>query len=63
MSAQWIYYIIKHSFFYMHIFLFTEHAIGASDAAVPFDLQLNPEGQEGSQEVEVQQAGLEKPEE
>ena len=43
----------------MHTFLFTEHAIGASDVAVSFDLQVNPEGQEGSQEVEVQQAGLE----
>ena len=46
----------------MHTFLFTEHAIGASDAAVSFDLQANPEGQEGNPEVEVQQVGLEEPE-
>ena len=43
----------------MHTFLFTEHAIGAPDVAVSFDLQANPEGQEASQEVEVQQVGLE----
>ena len=55
MSAQWIHYVIKHSFFYMHI--------GASDAAVSFDLQGIPEGQEGNPEVEVQQVGLEEPEE
>ena len=61
MSAQWIHYVIKHWFFYMHTFLFTEHAIGAPDLAVSFDLQANPEGQEGSQEVEVQQVGLEEP--
>jgi len=47
----------------MHTFLFTEHAIGASDVAVSFELQANPEGQEGSQEMEVQQVGLEEPEE
>jgi hypothetical protein len=46
----------------MHTFSFTEHAIGASDAAVSFDLQANPEGQEGNPEVEVQQVGLEEPE-
>ena len=61
MSAQWVHYVIKHSFFCMHTFLFTEHAIGASDAAVSFDLQANPEGQEGNPEVEVQQVGLEEP--
>ena len=47
----------------MHAFSFTEHAIGASDAAASFDLQVNPEGQEGSQEVEVQQVGPGEPEE
>ena len=47
----------------MHIFLFVEHAIGASDATASYELQANPEGQEGSQEVEVQQAGPEEPEE
>jgi len=47
----------------MHIFLFLEHAIGASDATASFDLQVNPEGQEGNPEVEVQQVGLEEPEE
>ena len=47
----------------MHTFSFTEHAIGASDVTASFELQANPEGQEGSQEVEVQQAGLEEPEE
>ena len=47
----------------MHTFSFTEHAIGASDVAASFDLQVNPEGQEGSQEVEVQPVGLEEPEE
>ena len=62
MSAQWVHYVIKHSFFYMHTILFTEHAIGASDAAVPFDLQGISEGQEGNPEVEVQQVGLEEPE-
>jgi hypothetical protein len=46
----------------MHTFLFTEHAIGASDTAVSFDLQGIPEGQEGNPEVEVQQVGLEEPE-
>jgi len=46
----------------MHTFLLTEHAIGASDAAVSFDLQANPEGQEGNPEVEVQQVRLEEPE-
>ena len=47
----------------MRIFLLFEHAIGASDATASYELQVNPEGQEGSQEVEVQQAGLEEPEE
>ena len=47
----------------MCIFLLFEHAIGASDATASFELQVNPEGQEGSQEVEVQQVGLEEPEE
>ena len=47
----------------MHTFSFTEHAIGASDVAASFDLQVNPEGQEGNPEVEVQQVGLEEPEE
>jgi len=47
----------------MHTFLFFEHAIGASDATASFELQVNPEGQEGNPEVEVQQAGLEEPEE
>ena len=47
---------------YAH-FLFTEHAIGASDVATSFDLQVSPEGQEGNPEVEVQQVGLEEPEE
>ena len=63
MSVQWVTYVVKHSFFCMPIFSFTEHAIGASDVAASFDLQVNPEGQEGSQEVEVQQVGLEEPEE
>ena len=47
----------------MCIFLLFEHAIGASDATASYELQVNPEGQEGNQEVEVQQAGLEEPEE
>jgi len=47
----------------MHISLLVKHAIGAPDVTVSFDLQANPEGQEGSQEVEVQQVGLEEPEE
>ena len=47
----------------MHTLSFTEHAIGAPDVAVSFELQANPEGQEGSQEVEVQQVRLEEPEE
>jgi len=47
----------------MYTFLFLEHAIGASDATASFELQVNPEGQEGSQEVEVQQVELEEPEE
>ena len=47
----------------MCTFSFIEHAIGASDATATYELQANPEGQEGSQEVEVQQAGLEEPEE
>ena len=63
MGAQWIHYVIKHSFLCMHVFSFTEHAIGAPDVTVSFELQANPEGQEGSQEVEVQQVGPEEPEE
>ena len=47
----------------MCTFSFIEHAIGAPDVAVSFELRANPEGQKGSQEVEVQQAGLEEPEE
>ena len=39
------------------------HAIGALDATVSFELQANPEGQEGNPEVEVQQARPEEPEE
>jgi len=39
------------------------HAIGAPDATASFELQVNPEGQEGNPEVEVQQAGPEEPEE
>ena len=39
------------------------HAIGAPDATASFELQVNPEGQEGNPEVEVQQVGLEEPEE
>ena len=49
--------------FSMCIFLLFEHAIGASDATASYELQVNPEGQECSQEVEAQQAGLEEPEE
>jgi len=49
--------------FSMCIFLLFKHAIGAPDATASFDLQVNPEGQEGSQEVEVQQVGPEVPEE
>jgi len=47
----------------MYTFLFIEHAIDASDIAASFELQVNPEGQEGNPEVEVQQVGLEEPEE
>ena len=47
----------------MHTFSFTEHAIGASDVAASFELQVNPDGQEGNPEVEVQQVGLKEPEE
>jgi len=47
----------------MHPFLLIMHAIGAPDAATSFELQVNPEGQEINPEVEVQQAGLEEPEE
>jgi len=39
------------------------HAIGAPDATVSFELQANPEGQEGNPEVDVEQARLEEPEE
>ena len=63
MSVQWVTYVIKHSFFCMHPFSFIEHAIGASDVTASFELQVNLEGQEGNPEVEVQQAGLEEPEE
>jgi len=63
MSVQWVYYVIQHSSFCMHTFSFIEHAIGASDATASFELQVNPEGQEGNPKVEVQQVGLEEPEE
>ena len=63
MSVQWVHYVIKHLSFSMSIFLFLEHAIGASDATASFDLQVNPEAPEGNPEVEVQQVGLEEPEE
>jgi len=39
------------------------HAIGALEATTAFELQVNPEGQEGNPEVEAQQAGHEEPEE
>ena len=61
MSVQWVHYVIKHSSFSMYTFLFLEHAIGASDATASFELQVNPEGQEGSQEVEVQQVDSRSP--
>ena len=63
MSVQWVTYVINHPFFCMHTLSFTEHAIRVSDVAASFDLQVNPEGQEGNPEVEVQQVGLEEPEE
>jgi len=47
----------------MHPFLLIMHAIGALDATASFELQVNPEGQEGNPEAEVQQAGHEEPEE
>jgi len=47
----------------MYTFSFIERAIGASDVTASFELQVNPEGQEVNLEVEVQQAGLEEPEE
>jgi len=47
----------------MYTFSFIEHAIGASEATASFELLVNPEGQEGNPEVEVQQAGLEEPKE
>jgi len=47
----------------MHPFLIIMHAIGAPDATASFELQVNPEGPEINPEVEVQQAGLEEPEE
>ena len=47
----------------MHPFLLIMHAIGASDVTASFELQVNPEGQEGNPKTEVQQAGLEEPEE
>ena len=39
------------------------YVIGAPEATTAFELQVNPEGQEGNPEVKVQQAGLEEPEE
>ena len=48
MSVQWVYLCIKHSSSFMHIFLLVEHVIGASDVTASFELQANPEGQEGS---------------
>jgi len=47
----------------MHPFLLIIYAIGAPDATASFELHVNPEGQEGNPEVEVQQVGLEEPEE
>ena len=47
----------------MHPFLLIIHAICAPDATASFELQVNPEGQEGNPEVEAQQAGHEEPEE
>ena len=47
----------------MYTFVFLKHAIGASDATAFYEPQVNPEGQEGNPEVEVQQVGLEEPEE
>ena len=47
----------------MHPFLLIIHAIAAPDATASFELQVNPEGQESNPEKEVQQAGLEEPEE
>ena len=63
MSIQWVHYVIKHSSFSMYTFLYIKHAIGASNATASYELQVNPEGQEGNTEVEVQQVGLEEPEE
>ena len=60
MSSEFIYVSSIHSL--LCIILLVEHAIGASDATASFELQANPEGQEGSQEVEVQPVGLEEPE-
>ena len=46
-----------------HVLLIV-HAIGAPETTASFELhQANPEGQEISPEVEVQQAGQEEPEE
>ena len=61
MSVQWVTYVVKHSFFCLHTFSFTEYAIGASDVATSFELQVNPEGQEGIPEVDVQQVGPKEP--
>ena len=61
MSSDFIYVSSIHPL--LCIILLVEHAIGASDATASFELQANPEGQEGSQEVEVQPVGLEEPEE
>ena len=61
MSSEFIYVSSIHPL--LCIFLLVEHAIGASDAIASYELQANPEGQEGNPEVEVQQVGLEEPEE
>jgi len=48
----------------MHTFLFIVHAIGAPETTASFELnQANPKAQEINPEVEVQQAGHEKPKE
>ena len=61
MSSEFIYVSSIHPL--LCIFLLVEHAIGASNATASFELQANPKGQEGSQEVDVQPVGLEEPEE
>ena len=45
-----------------HVSLIVQ-AIGAPETIASFELQVNPEGQEGNPETEVQQAGHEEPEE